>query len=357
MLRRASVVSGAAVVLLGMGVVPAFADGGWGSVDCSQNPYPGCELSAGKGGRPDTAPRHATPRAPSPNDGGKGGRGSGSGRKAYRDPNLAMCAYERSDYEPPPEVAQAAYHGPAVQGAGVVAAAVVVVRRLGPAGSRWAGEPKPEGKGAWYVYKCTVGGARDAFYRPPVWIPDQLQQLVAAPVPPPAPVDLAQRARKQLRLPSPTIEMSPPGEQLVQLPTWLWLGRSAWRQVSATASVPGVSVRAAARPTEAIWRMGDGSTVTCKGPGTVYTSEPGSGSAAQAERPSPDCGHTYRTSSAGQLGGAYPVSVTVHWTVSWRGAGQSGTFPDLTTTSNAQVRVVESQALNIASHIREEGDR
>ena len=37
---------------------------------------------------------------------------------------------------------------------------------------------------------------------------------------------------------------------------------------------------------------------------------------------------------------------TVHWTVTWSGAGQGGTFPDLTTTSTAAFEVAESQALN-----------
>jgi hypothetical protein len=41
------------------------------------------------------------------------------------------------------------------------------------------------------------------------------------------------------------------------------------------------------------------------------------------------------------------VAVTVHWSVTWAGAGQSGTFPEMTTTSSASFRVLESPALNI----------
>ncbi|MEB8338052.1 hypothetical protein [Streptomyces endophyticus] len=95
-----------------------------------------------------------------------------------------------------------------------------------------------------------------------------------------------------------------------------------------------------ARPTKTVWTLGDGGSVTCRGPGTPYTR------AVEASRPSPDCGHTYRTTPAGRPHRAYAVSATVHWKVTWQGAGQSGTFPDLTTTSNATVRVAESQALN-----------
>ncbi|MDO0939208.1 hypothetical protein QQY66_48750 [Streptomyces sp. DG2A-72] len=151
-------------------------------------------------------------------------------------------------------------------------------------------------------------------------------------------------ARDQLRLPSLAIESSPAGEQLVSLPTWLWLDRGDWGSVSATASMPEVSVTATARPTSVDWAMGDGSSVTCKGPGTPYgTKRQSSGSPQSA---SPDCGHTYHTSSAEQPDNAFPVSATVHWTVTWEGAGESGAFPDLMTTSQAAFRVVESQALN-----------
>jgi hypothetical protein len=86
--------------------------------------------------------------------------------------------------------------------------------------------------------------------------------------------------------------------------------------------------------------MGDGATVTCTGAGTPF--QPGT----DPKAPSPTCGHTYRTSSASQPGQAFPVTATVHWTVTWSGAGQGGTFPDMTTTGNAAFRVAESQALN-----------
>jgi hypothetical protein len=101
-----------------------------------------------------------------------------------------------------------------------------------------------------------------------------------------------------------------------------------------------VSVTATATPTSVVWSMGDGSTVTCTGAGSPF--HPGTDPKAS----SPDCGHTYRTSSASQAGQAFPVSATVHWTVTWAGAGQGGVFPDLTTTGNAAFRVTESQALN-----------
>jgi hypothetical protein len=131
-------------------------------------------------------------------------------------------------------------------------------------------------------------------------------------------------------------------DQLVNVPTWFWLDGNRWVPVSATASVPGESAAATATPMSVTWTLGDGSTVVCRGPGRPYVA------GGDPSAPSPDCGHTYTRSSAGQPGGAFVLSATVSWGVSWVGGGQNGTLPALTTTSTAQVRVGESQAINTA---------
>ncbi|WP_246272496.1 hypothetical protein [Amycolatopsis acididurans] len=241
------------------------------------------------------------------------------------DSSLANCSYVKSDYQPP--AGGAVNIGLTTRNAGAVA-----VRPVGLAVRRQAAGQS----GAWYVWHCAGGGVADTFYRAPVWIPDGQQPGAAAL---PSPAELAAMARKQLRLPMPTVAANPAGDQLVNLPTWLWLS-TGWGPVSATASVPGVSVTAVATPTSVTWSMGDGSTVTCTGAGTPF--QPG----ADPRAPSPDCGHTYRSSSANQPGQTFPVTATVHWTVAWSGAGQGGTFPDMTTTGTAAFRVAESQALN-----------
>jgi hypothetical protein len=155
-------------------------------------------------------------------------------------------------------------------------------------------------------------------------------------------VVVARQAVSQLRLDSPRIGSNPaPGTaQLVSLPTWLWIGPAGWGARSATATVPGVSVTATATPTTVSWSMGDGSsTVTCRGPGTVF---PAGG---DPKASSPDCGHTYTRSSAGQPGEAFGVTATITWAISWAGGGQAGTLPALTTQATAAFTVAESQAL------------
>ncbi|GAB3365907.1 hypothetical protein H5411_16630 [Amycolatopsis echigonensis] len=347
MLRRAALIAGTTGSLVLAGAAPALAGGPWGSADCQQTPSPACQLGAGQGGTDGTPGR--VPSGPGRNPGRQGGgqhddQPDTGDRVIGPNDKSADCGYQRSDYRPPAGgTITAAYRpsdrerGTEVRPAVFRLASVRTAPLVHTAARPLQAQASPgQGPGAWYLYKCSGPGFSDALYRTPIWIPDS---QAPGPAPLPSPAELAQAARNQLRLPSPTIAANPRRDQLVALPTWLWLS-SGWDQQSATASVPGVSVTAVAKPTSLVWSMGDGSKVTCGSGGTPF---PAKGDPKAA---SPDCGHTYRTSSAGQPNNAYPVTATVHWAVSWSGAGQSGTFPDMTTTGNAAFRVAESQALN-----------
>jgi hypothetical protein len=302
----------------------------WGSVDCSQSPTPACGLGAGKGG----AQRYgegANPRSPLSTQRGHPG-GADKGDHIVGNSAAVHCFYVRSDYRPPAIGVATITYQPRSQDRKIAARLAVFYPEPADSAIRIA-DPVAGQPGAWYVYKCDEAGVIDALYRAPVWIPD------AQPGASPSPAHLAEQARSQLLLPSPQIRANPGGEQLVNLPTWLWLGSASWGVRSATAQVPGVSVTAVARPTWVSWSMGDGTSVTCSGQGTPF---PAGGDVGAA---SPDCGHTYRISSARQNSQAFPVTATVHWSVTWWGAGQGGTFPDLTTSTSAQFRVAEAQAL------------
>jgi len=160
----------------------------------------------------------------------------------------------------------------------------------------------------------------------------------------PDPAALAQLAVRLLRLPDPVIEANPAPAalQLTWVPTWLWITPAVWQAQSATARVPGMAVTATATPVSASWRMGDGRTVTCYGPGTPYSS------GANPAAPSPDCGYTYTRSSAGLPGSAYKVTVTITWAITWTASGgPARALPQpLFTTAMAPMRVAESQAVN-----------
>lgn len=325
MLSRVIITVGGAALLVLVSALPAFADP-WGSVDCGESPTPACDLGVGKsgdgtghhGGNPDQRPRRG-------DHGDHQGEADGGDHVVGGTDKPVHCSYVRSDYQPPTTgVATIAYQPR--DGSGTVRVQPAVFWRA-------VADPAPGQPGAWYVYLCDRTGIIPAVYHPPVWIPD------GQPGKAPSAAELAQQAHDQLVLPSPRIEANPAGTQLVNLPTWLWLDRASWGERSATAEVPGVSVTAVAKPTSVTWSLGDGVSVTCPGQGTPF---PPGGDPRAA---SPDCGHLYRSSSAGQPGQTFPVIATVHWTVTWSGAGQSGTFPDLTTSATGRFRVAEAQAL------------
>jgi hypothetical protein len=299
MLRLSS--CGVAVLLVvgvGLATPSAARADGFADATCSQDPNEaGCDVTAGTSGQGGSA------------NAGEG-RG-GDGRCRSPEGQLIPCqrdgAWAGRD---------GCYYKPADLSADTIAA-------LGG---------QPAGEGGWYLRTCygTDGGAAVGLGGP-VW--------VAGRPPVVSPQVLARQARARLRLPAVVIALNPPGDQLVNLPVWLTLGRSSWAEQSATASVPGVSVTATARPMTATWSMGDGALVVCTGPGTTWKPD------TDPTASSPDCGHTYRRSSGGIAGNTFTVTVTISWQVTWAGAGQGGTIPGLTTTAALQVQVTESQTV------------
>ncbi len=197
-------------------------------------------------------------------------------------------------------------------------------------------------RGQWYRLDCGKGFDQGMLGGPalPLWAP------AGQPAPALSPVVVARQAESQLVLPSPQVSFSPAGFQVVRVPTWMWIAPVQWDPVRATAQVPGVSVTATATPTSVQWDLGDGTQVTCAGPGTPW--RPGDNPAAA----SPDCGHVFLRPSADQPGGAYAVTARVHWRVDWAGGGQQGVFPDLSSTTTSQVRVDEVHSLVTGNQTR-----
>lgn len=151
---------------------------------------------------------------------------------------------------------------------------------------------------------------------------------------------LAQFALADLTLPSPSIGMSPDGDQVVQLASWMWVDRAQWAPHDRTANAGPVSATVTAAPVRVEWDMGNGNVVTCNGPGRVYAPR----FAGQPD--ATDCKYTYRHSSAGQAGESYDVTATVVWRASWTGSdGDGGALGELTSQTTESVRVAEVQAL------------
>jgi hypothetical protein len=186
----------------------------------------------------------------------------------------------------------------------------------------------------WYLKRCTNPDGSQSSQFIPV--------EVAEAEPPPDPEALRARAVEELQLPSPSIAMSPPGDQIVHIASWLWLEDGIWQPHSSSASAGDVTATVTATPHRTLWDMGTGDVVVCAGPGDRY--DPGRSDTEQAS----SCSHTYRNSSAGQPGNAYPVVVTVEWELGWTvtGAPGGGPLPALTTSTSTSVPVGELQALN-----------
>jgi len=151
---------------------------------------------------------------------------------------------------------------------------------------------------------------------------------------------LVQEAMRRLAPPAPAVNLNPEGDQLVQLPSWLWLDSGQWVTRRATASAGGVSATVVADPQRVLWDMGNGDTVTCDGPGRPYAAE-------FAESPeATECRYTYRHSSASQPGASFEVTATIRWAASWSGSdGDGGDLGFLSTSASVPIRVQEAQAL------------
>jgi len=279
-----------------LGLATPAAAGGTDPVNCSQNPSePRCDVHAG-------------------DPGGTGSGLSGSGGQAG---GSRVCHYPQTHEIVPcslPQYGQfsddGCYYKPAT---GVDLGAAEAL----------GGKAKPPAR--WYVGACG---------NPPIAGYVRFRIFDGAAVPDPA--DLAADAVKKLHLPRPGIRVNPqpPATQLVFLPTWLWLDDASWDARSATAAVPGLSVTATAKPARLVFSTGDGTSMSCRGPGTAWTA------GMDPDAASPDCGHIYTEP------GSYAVNGTVTWHITWAGAGQTGTVPDLTTTSTLALTVTDAPALN-----------
>ena len=122
---------------------------------------------------------------------------------------------------------------------------------------------------------------------------------------------------------------------LVGLPVWFWTPANQWKEKTKSKSSGGLNVSVTAKVDRVVIRPGDGSTVTCMGPGTKYRESFGI-------KRSPDCGHVYEEKSG--AGRKYSITATTYWKARWTGGNQSGTI-DLDFSTNARLAIGEAQAL------------
>lgn len=154
------------------------------------------------------------------------------------------------------------------------------------------------------------------------------------------PYQVALDALASVQITPPAIRTSPSenGRLYVQVPTWLWLDSTWWQTYEATANTGRVWSTVRATPVATTWELGDGRSVSCRGPGTPWRR----GLSEDAS----SCTHTYRSSSASRPGGTFSLEVTVTLDVSWTSnATGGGTLPAITRSSTIAVEVGEIQAI------------
>ena len=191
----------------------------------------------------------------------------------------------------------------------------------------------PEGH-RWYVLTCNGGD-----------LGSQRMELLDSPPPgygaPPDPEELARRALASIDLLPPNVAVAPRkriGPGLVGLPVWMWASRGAsyFGPQRASASDRGLTVAIEAKVDRVVWDLGNGHTETCHGPGTPYRT-----TSSLAGKPSPDCGYD----SGYPRAGTYRVRATTHWTVTWRGGGESGVIPVTRTSNTVTIQINELQVV------------
>ncbi|MEO3775022.1 hypothetical protein [Micromonospora sp. B9E7] len=193
----------------------------------------------------------------------------------------------------------------------------------------------PEGQ-QWYVQTCN--GGEDVGNQTTVLLDEPPAGFGA----PPNPEELARRALASIKLLPAPLKVAPRkgiGPGLVGLPVWLWAnpGEDYFGPLTASATDRDVTVGITAVVSRIVWDMGNDEQITCDSAGTPYDAK----NEDLAGRPSPDCGDPDGYQKAGE----YTVSATTHWTVTWRGGGQTGEILVTRRSGNVQIQINELQVV------------
>ena len=131
-------------------------------------------------------------------------------------------------------------------------------------------------------------------------------------------------------IPQHTIETSPEVRGLVRVDTWFWIDGEMLEPVTATASIPFMTVVATAEPGRVQFDFGDGTSGECAGSGTPWS-----------EGATSDCTHSY------EVAGHYEVTATLEWTGSYTVNGGAPVAIDEVATRTATLSLPVDHAVAI----------
>jgi hypothetical protein len=182
----------------------------------------------------------------------------------------------------------------------------------------------------------------------PFWVENNADPGVDQAV---TPQVLAEAAYNAIQLPDTKVTLAPDNTTKVNLPTWAWLDKAKFKDVSVTAglNVAGLNIQATttARPVSLKLEPGtsDAETYPASGVCTLNADDSiGEPYTKGKADETPPCGVKYLRSSDD---GPYQLKATITWQIDWTGTGGAGgDLPDGTFGNDQNVIVQEIQAVN-----------
>lgn len=188
--------------------------------------------------------------------------------------------------------------------------------------SLWAGNDPSTGS-IYQTSTCSGDMTGTTFF-----VPNGQAPSGGAAPPPVDPAVLAQQLLSQVVLspPKAVTQVAAAGTPVINQPIWFWIDggdQTVLGPQTSTATAGAVAVTMTATLQQTVWSLGDGQTLTCNGPGSVYP-DPSLTDEATARSDSPTCGYRYPHSSLKTTGSVYTVTMQSVWQLSWHGGGKSG---------------------------------
>ncbi len=166
----------------------------------------------------------------------------------------------------------------------------------------------------------------------------------------PTPDVLAELAYERITVPDTEVELNPGAtEQVVNLPTWVWLDGARFEPVEVTARIDGYDVWATTRAEPVSLTLDPGTEDAELHPSSGECAINDDGTIGEPytdgrSDETPPCGITYLRGT--HATGAYDLTASLTWEVSWEGSGGSGgDLPDGVFETTHEITVDEVQAI------------
>jgi enoyl reductase len=162
---------------------------------------------------------------------------------------------------------------------------------------------------------------------------------------------LAELAYNEIQVPDTAVTLAPEETTKVNLPTWAWLDKADFHEVSVTASLNvggwNLAATTTAKPVSLKLEPGTDDATTFPASGECEINDDGSIGEPWAKGKSdetPPCGIKYLRSSNGST---FSLNATVTWEITWEGSnGEQGALPDGTFGNAQEITVQEIQSVN-----------